>query len=227
MARPATIWTLPNILTITRIGLTPVIALLPFINGYLPKLLAFVVFLIAAVSDIYDGRLARERDEITDLGKLLDPLADKLLLVATLIPIYWITRYPMQQYEIPWWRNLPLVVLVLLIGRELLMTAFRQFAKRRGVVIEALGPGKLKTIVQDIFLGATIGWFAWRDMSESFGWRSGWLGALWDKFHGILVAVTLAIATILTLYSLAVYIYRYRSLLGGAASASPGPRHGR
>ena len=107
------IWTLANILTLSRIALTPVIALLPFINGYLPKLMAFVVFLIAALSDIFDGRLARERDEVTDLGKLLDPLADKLLLFACLIPIYWVTRYPMSQYEIPWWGNLPLIVALL------------------------------------------------------------------------------------------------------------------
>ncbi len=92
------IWTLPNVLTVSRIALTPVIALLPFIDGYLPKLIAFIVFLIAAISDILDGRLARERDEVTDLGKMLDPLADKLLLFACLIPIYWVTRFPMSQY---------------------------------------------------------------------------------------------------------------------------------
>jgi phosphatidylglycerophosphate synthase len=86
------VWTLPNILTIARIALAPVIALLPFIEGWVPKLIAFVVFIAAAISDIYDGKLARERGETTDLGKLLDPLADKLLLFATLIPIYWITR---------------------------------------------------------------------------------------------------------------------------------------
>ena len=62
-------------------------------------------------------------------GDVGDPLADKLLLFATLIPIYWITRYPMQQYEIPWWGNLPLWVAVLLVGREVLMTVFRQVAK--------------------------------------------------------------------------------------------------
>lgn len=217
-------WTLPNILTLARIGLTPVIALLPFIDGYVPKVIAFVVFLVAAISDAYDGYLARERKQITDLGKLLDPLADKLLLLATLIPIYWITRYPMRQYEIPWWGNLPLIVLILLIGREVFMTVFRQVAKKRGVVIAAMGAGKLKTIVQDIFLGATIGWFAWKDLSETFGWRSGWLGALWDQFHGALVAITLAMAVLLTLYSLIVYIYRYRGLLRGAP-ASPGSRN--
>lgn len=206
------IWTLPNILTLARIALTPVIALLPFINGYLPKLIAFVVFLAAAVSDIYDGRLARQRDEITDFGKMLDPLADKLLLFATLIPIYWITRYPMQQYEIPWWGNLPLWVAILLVGRELAMTAFRYLAKRRGVVIAAAGAGKIKTIVQDIFIGATIAWFAWKDMRVTFGWQRGWLGAFWERFHGTVVAITLAGAVLLTAYSLVVYVVRYRRL---------------
>ena len=209
------VWTLPNMLTLARIALAPVIALLPFIHGYLPKLIAFVVFLAAAISDIYDGRLARERHEITDLGKMLDPLADKLLLVATLIPIYWITRYPMRQYEIPWWGNLPLWVAVLLIGREVFMTLFRQLAKHKGVVIAAVGAGKAKTIVQDIFIGATIAWFAWKDLSQEYGWRKGWLGAFWEQFHGALIAVTLAGAILLTLYSLIIYIYRYRNLLRG------------
>jgi CDP-diacylglycerol--glycerol-3-phosphate 3-phosphatidyltransferase len=210
------IWTLPNILTIARIALAPVIALLPFINGYVPKLVAFVVFLAAAISDIYDGRLARERGEITDLGKLLDPLADKLLLVATLIPIFWITRYPLSQYEIPWWGSLPLWVAVLLIGREVAMTVFRQVAKRRGVVIAAAGAGKLKTIVQDVFIGATILWFAWKDLRDAYGWHTGWAGQLWERFHGGFVAVTLAGAVVLTAYSLAVYVYRYRALFKGA-----------
>jgi CDP-diacylglycerol--glycerol-3-phosphate 3-phosphatidyltransferase len=211
------IWTLPNILTLARIALTPVIALLPLIRGATPKLVAFVVFLAAAISDIYDGKLARERQEVTDLGKLLDPIADKLLLFATLVPIYWITRYPMRQYEIPWWGNLPLWVAALLVGRELFMTGFRWFAKRRGVVIAAQRAGKLKTIVQDVFIGATILWFAWKDLAAARGWRRGWLGALWEQIHGTVVAVTLGIAIVVTVYSLAHYLYRYRSLFRGAA----------
>lgn len=220
------IWTRANILTLSRIALTPVIALLPFINGYVPKLIAFVVFLIAAVSDIVDGRLARERDEVTDFGKLLDPLADKLLLFACLIPIYWVTRYPMSQYEIPWWGNLPLIVALLLVGREIVMTVFRQVAKRRGVVIAADTAGKAKTIVQDIFLGATIGWFAWRDMRIEFGWETGWLAAYWDRFHGATVAVTLGVAIMLTVISLLSYIYRYRKLFQSAYPAHPGSGDG-
>ena len=80
-------WTLPNVLTITRIALAPVIALLPFIGGYWPKVIAFVAFLAAAASDIADGYFARSRKQVTDLGILLDPIADKLLLVATLVYI--------------------------------------------------------------------------------------------------------------------------------------------
>jgi len=213
-------WTLPNILTIARIALAPVIALLPFIEGWVPKLIAFGVFIAAAISDIYDGKLARERGETTDLGKLLDPLADKLLLFATLIPIYWITRYPMAQYEIPWWGNLPLWVAILLIGREVAMTVFRQVAKKRGVVIAAGGAGKLKTVVQDIFIGATILWFAWKDMAADFGWRQGWLGTWWERLHGTVVAITLGVAVLLTVYSLGVYIYRHRSLFLGSPTAS-------
>ena len=216
------IWTLPNILTVSRIALTPVIALLPFIDGYLPKLIAFIVFMIAAISDIFDGWLARERDEVTDLGKLLDPLADKLLLFACLIPIYWVTRYPMSQYEIPWWGNLPLIVALLLVGREIAMTMFRLVAKRRGIVIAADYTGKIKTIVQDVFLGATIGWFAWRDMRIEFGWETGWLVAFWDRFHGAVIAVTLGGAVLLTVISLLSYMYRYRRLFRGTYSTHLG-----
>ena len=215
------IWTLPNIITICRIALTPVIALLPFISGYVPKIIAFVIFLAAAISDFYDGRLARERDEITDLGKLLDPIADKLLLFATLVPIYWITNYHMQEYGIPWWGNFPLWVAVILISRELLMTGFRHMAQRRGVVIAAAGAGKLKTIIQDVFIGAMIAWFAWKDMRQAFGWESGWFGEFWERFHGTVIAITLGITVLVTVYSLGVYIYRYRMLFHGASVSTP------
>jgi CDP-diacylglycerol--glycerol-3-phosphate 3-phosphatidyltransferase len=216
------IWTLPNILTLCRIALTPVIALLPFISGYIPKLIAFIVFLAAAISDIYDGRLARERDEITDLGKLLDPIADKLLLFASLVPIWWITNYRMQEYGIPWWGNFPLWVALILVGRELLMTAFRHMAQKKGVVIAAASAGKIKTIVQDIFIGAMIAWFAWKDMRMAFGWETGWFGELWERFHGTVIAVTLMVTVLITVYSLGVYIYKYRMLFRGVPSAPPG-----
>jgi phosphatidylglycerophosphate synthase len=106
-------WTLPNIITLVRIAMTPVIALLPFIEGYWPKLIAFVVFVLVAVTDVWDGYLARSRNEVTDLGKVLDPFADKLLLIAALVPIYWISRHRQDLYGIPIWGSIPLWVCLL------------------------------------------------------------------------------------------------------------------
>ena len=209
-------WTLPNILTLARICLTPVIALLPFIQGYWPKVIALFIFVCAGASDVVDGYLARRYKQVSELGQLLDPIADKLLLFATLIPIFWITRHPtiLVDYRIPWWGSLPVWVALLLVGREVLMTAIRVYAKRRGVVIPAAGAGKLKAVVQNVFIGATIAWFAWKDALAEHRW-AGWFRNFWDKFHGYVVAITLWGAVLLTVYSLIVYIYRYRRLFKG------------
>ena len=177
-------------------------------------MIAFLIFLAAGASDVVDGYLARRRNEVSELGQLLDPVADKLLLFATLIPIFWLTRHPTILYGIPWWGSLPFWVALLLVGRELLITAFRFLAKRRGVVIPAAGAGKLKAVVQNVFIGATIAWFAWRDAWLRHGW-TGRLEEAWNKFHGWFVAVTLAGAIFLTVYSLIVYLYRYRAVLKG------------
>src|SRR5678816_291125 len=181
-------WTLPNIITIVRICFTPVIALLPFIEGYWPKVICFVIFIIAAVSDLFDGYLARRWNQVTDLGKLLDPIADKLLLFATLIPIYFISSQRQHLYDIPVWGSIPLWVCILLIGRELAMTGFRWWAKRKGVVIPA------------------------GDARKPLGWEHSQLANYWNTFHGTFVTVVLAIATALTIYSFAAYIYHYRRL---------------
>ncbi len=207
-----TIWTLPNLLTVGRIAITPVIALLPFIHGYVPKLAAFVIFIVAAVSDVIDGRLARTRNLVSDLGKVLDPIADKLLLLATIGPIYYISQQRADLYDIPVWRSVPLWVCLLLIGREFAMTLFRWWARRRGVVIAAQGPGKLKTVMQNVFVGGTILWFAFRDAWAPLGLAQSWFWHFWKEFHGGFVSVTLAAATVLTVYSFAIYLYRYREL---------------
>ena len=207
-------WTLPNILTLARIALAPVIALLPFIQGATPKIIAFVVFLVAAFSDVIDGWYARRYRAVTDLGVLLDPIADKLMLVAMLVPIFWITRHPtlLVDYRIPWWGSFPLWVATLLVGREFLITVFRFQAKRHGVIIPAAGAGKLKALVQNTFIGATIAWFAWKDLIVEMRWTGSYRD-MWTQFHGWLVAITLGVAVVLTAYSLGVYLYRYRSLL--------------
>ncbi len=205
-------WTIPNILTIARIAITPVIAALPFIEGYWPKLVCFGIYVAASITDVIDGHLARRNNQVTDFGKKLDPIADKLLLLATLVPIWWISQQRQHLYDIPVWGSIPLWVCLLLLGREFAMTGFRWWADRKGVVISAQGPGKLKTVFQNIFIGGTIVWFAFRDARESQGWQADRAARWWNQFHGGFVAVTLAIALVLTVYSFLIYLYRYRRL---------------
>ncbi len=83
---------LPNTITVARIMTAPLIGWLPLMPSWEWRLLAFALFIAAAVTDYYDGMLARTRGLETDLGKLLDPLADKLLLLATLVPMYWLQQ---------------------------------------------------------------------------------------------------------------------------------------
>lgn len=206
---------LPNTLTVGRIVISPLVALLPFAPSWPLRFAAFALFIVVAVTDYWDGKLARSRNLVTRLGTLLDPLADKLLLLATLIPIYWISQERKELYGIPVWGSIPLWVCLLLLGREFAMTAFRQWAKHRGVIIAAGRAGKLKTAFQSIFIGATIAWFAFREALGPMGWRDTPLARFWTHFHGGFVAVTLAIATALTVYSFAVYVYRNRALFRG------------
>jgi phosphatidylglycerophosphate synthase len=103
-------------------------------------------------------------------------------------------------------------VCLLLIGREVAMTAFRWWASRRGVVIPAGSAGKLKTTIQNIFIGAIILWFAFRDARKPLGWEHSRFAEYWNEFHGGFVAVTLAVATLLTVYSFVLYLYRNRAL---------------
>jgi CDP-diacylglycerol--glycerol-3-phosphate 3-phosphatidyltransferase len=212
MTRP-TVWTLPNILTLARIAITPVVAYLPFIQGYWPKLACFVIFVTAAVTDVIDGRLARRRNLVSDLGASLDPLADKLLLFATLGPIWWISQQRHALYDIPVWGSIPLWVCLLLIGREFAMTGFRAWAQRKGVVIAANNAGKMKAALQNVFIGGTLAWFAFRDAVRPMGWQSSPFALWWHQFHGGFVAATLGIALTLTIYSFVVYLVQYRRLL--------------
>jgi CDP-diacylglycerol--glycerol-3-phosphate 3-phosphatidyltransferase len=207
-----TTWTVPNILTVARIAITPVIASLPFINGYWPKLACFVIFVAAAVTDVIDGRIARRNNQITDLGKFLDPIADKLLLFATLGPIWWISRQRQEMYDIPVWGSIPLWVCLLLIGREIAMTVFRAWAQARGVIIHAEIAGKMKAVLQNVFIGGTLTWFAFRDAVGQLGWEHSHFAQYWHQFHGGFVAATLGIALTLTIYSFVAYLIQYRRL---------------
>lgn len=152
--------TLPNAITVARIALTPVVYVLLFIPTFTARFAAFIVFLVAAFSDLWDGYLARKHGWISDFGKLVDPLADKLLLVATFVPFYILSRRDTPDAPLPLIGELPLWVLIVIFGRELAVTVIRSYAARGGLVIAAGGSGKLKAVFQNIFIGTTIFWYA-------------------------------------------------------------------
>jgi CDP-diacylglycerol---glycerol-3-phosphate 3-phosphatidyltransferase len=215
---------LPNTITVGRILAAPFIAALPFIASPSARLVAFLLYVIAAVTDYYDGMLARTRNLITDLGRLLDPLADKLLLFATLVPMFVLmapvndalvpTRAqsidaarlqfitPFGQIGLPWW------IVVIVIGREIFMTIFRHAAARRGVVISAIGPAKWKTGFQSVWVGSAYFWFFAATLARAEGWTSaGWLA--FANFNGIVGTLAMIASVFLTLYSLVLYLRRY------------------
>ena len=204
---------LPNALTLARIIATPLIFILPFAEAWELKLAGFVIYLIAAVTDYWDGALARTRNLVTDLGKLLDPLADKALLLSTLVPIYLLQSghgtVLSMRFVTPWGdAGMPLWVLVVVLGRELFMTVFRQAAARRGTVIAAIGPAKWKTGFQSVWVGSAYFWFA----AKAAAFHGLWTGPLWRafaNFNGIVGVVTMSIAVALTVFSLGLYLRRY------------------
>lgn len=197
-----------------RIGAAPVVFALILSGGFGSNLIAFVVFVTAAVSDLWDGYIARRRGEITDFGKLADPIADKLLVFATFIPFYIVSHRPEAgtSARVPWWGTLPLWVLLVVLGREVLITIFRGFAKRRGVVIAAGKAGKYKALSQNLFIGSLILWYALQARAVENDWM-GRFWTAWQGFHGAVVALMLGIAVVLTAYSLAVYLWRYRAVV--------------
>jgi CDP-diacylglycerol---glycerol-3-phosphate 3-phosphatidyltransferase len=203
---------IPNIITIGRIVLAPAVAALLFVPTFTARLVAFVLFLAAAFSDLWDGHLARKHGWISPFGQLVDPIADKLLLVATFVPFYMLSRQDVPVALIPLFGAFPLWILIVIFGRELLITLIRSWAAKRGVVIPAGSTGKLKAVFQNIFVGTMIFWLALRTASV----RHGWDGALWDawlSFHGAVLLTTLAIALWLTVYSLVVYLREWRRLV--------------
>ena len=129
------ILTLPNGLTITRVLVIPIIIILLFSEGSVYRLINAVLFLLAAVTDTFDGYLARRRGMVTTLGKFLDPLADKLLIVTALIAL------------IPA-RGIPVWMVIIIVGREIAVTGLRSIAAAQGMVIAAGSWGKYTTFLE-------------------------------------------------------------------------------
>jgi CDP-diacylglycerol--glycerol-3-phosphate 3-phosphatidyltransferase len=134
---------LPNLLTVIRILLVPVIVVALLTETRNADTLAAIVFAAAAFTDGLDGYIARSRGSVTTFGKLMDPIADKLLIIAPLVSLVSLDR-------IAAW------VAMVIIAREFAVTGLRMVAVEQGVVIPASTLGKLKTITQVAAIFAVI-----------------------------------------------------------------------
>ncbi len=130
--------TLPNALTLFRIVLIPIFWILETQSTPGAHWAALFVFILAAVTDFFDGQIARRKKLVTSFGKIMDPLADKLLIIAALLLF---TRQG----------DIPFVALMLIISRELAVTSLRVVAMGEGTVLAADLSGKIKTFSQCIY----------------------------------------------------------------------------
>ena len=133
--------TIPNWLCFVRIALIPVFSVLFIKEQYIA---AFITMIVAALTDVFDGKIARKYNLITDFGKFMDPLADKLLVCSAMIAL-------VDQGRIPAW------IVIIIIAREFIISGFRLIAAEKGVVIAAGIWGKLKTVVQMVMVCFLIG----------------------------------------------------------------------
>jgi CDP-diacylglycerol--glycerol-3-phosphate 3-phosphatidyltransferase len=128
---------LPNLLSVARIALIPIFIAVFVHPTPLRSAAAAAIFIVAAVTDLIDGYIARRWQQVTDLGKLLDPLADKLLILAALVLL-------VEQQRVAAW------LAIVLIGRELAVTGLRAIAASERIIIAADQAGKLKVLLQII-----------------------------------------------------------------------------
>ncbi len=190
---------LPNKITISRIVLVPIIMAFYLISS-IPygKLVATILFIIASVTDFLDGYLARKNNQVTDTGKFLDPIADKLLVMAGILIIIVDSILPIYVY---------ILICALIFARDYLVNSLRQVASTKGVVIAADKSGKLKTLLLDIalvgmmFLGSNL--------------QQNWFGGLAVDIISYIVYTIGALAMFMVIYSTVEYFYKNRNVLKG------------
>ena len=187
---------LPNILTILRIILIVPFVILMQSQSPAALLWALIIFVVASLTDLLDGKIARKYNLVTNFGKLMDPLADKLLVMSAML--LFIER-----------RWAPAFVVIIILSREFLVTSVRLLAAKEGTVIPADKWGKAKTMVQMIWVIAAMVWF----YVESSGIADGVLGldaAFWG--YGIII-VLMWLSVILTLISGFNYVVKAKDFI--------------
>lgn len=193
---------LPNKITLSRICLIPVFAVIFFLD-MIPYnyFIAAVIFVVAACTDFFDGHIARKRGLVTNLGKFLDPIADKVLVSTALIFLLVRPQILLVLWQGDWVLVCAGVCVAIILARELIVSGFRMVAASAGLVLAADKIGKVKTTFQDIaiaFLLAGADFFGLAKASEVIN---------------AIGLVCLAVATVLTVWSGISYIVRNRQVL--------------
>jgi len=176
------LWSLPNMLTMGRVAAVPLLVLLMLGEGKWPSFLAALLFSLVCITDLVDGYLARKMGIVTTIGKFLDPLADKLIVMTALIMLI-----PMDRVE-AW-------IVVIIVARELAVTGLRAIAQESGVIIDASELGKRKTAAQ---ISAIIPLLLHHNDYPVFDWN----------FHAI-GSVVIWIALVMTIWSGYDYFKKY------------------
>jgi CDP-diacylglycerol--glycerol-3-phosphate 3-phosphatidyltransferase len=146
MARSEQIWNLPNALTMLRMAVVPLMLVMPFAMSPRGSIILAWLYILAATTDVIDGWLARRGQQVTEVGKLLDPLADKMLVATSLIMLVAVGR-------IESWATWMVVVIV---GRELAVPGLRGIASVGGKAMAASWHGKAKTVCQNLAIIALL-----------------------------------------------------------------------
>jgi CDP-diacylglycerol---glycerol-3-phosphate 3-phosphatidyltransferase len=189
--------TLANTLSVFRIALSPVFLLLIISDDAFLRQLSLVVFFIAAVTDWYDGEIARRSGTVTNMGKFLDPLADKFLTSAAFI------AFALLEY-VPWW------MVIVVVFRDLLITVLRSFAESRGAHIVTSKTAQWKTFIQMTVLYYLLLLIVGKDV----GWLQGALGdSIAALLDGTLVYVLMLAVTLFTLFTGVQYVVGNRRFI--------------
>jgi len=188
---------LPNKITIGRIILTFVFMILLFSGGVLYKIFALIVFVLAALSDLLDGYLAKRNNDVTDFGKLMDPIADKILVLAAFLAF-------VEMQLVPAW------MVVIIIFRELAITGLRILALAKKEILPASMEGKHKTVSQMVSIFTILVFIVVREMGIRFFDIWGVKAEHWFKN---MIFLLMLITVALTLISGVSYLWKNRKIL--------------
>jgi CDP-diacylglycerol--glycerol-3-phosphate 3-phosphatidyltransferase len=185
-----------NRITMLRIMATFVFMFFLFSHGLWGKVIALVIFIFAALSDFLDGHIAHKRNIITDFGKLMDPIADKILVLAAFVAF-------VQMQLIEAW------MLLIIISREILITSLRLFALNKGKVLSAAKAGKHKTFSQMTVIFFILGFVVLKEVMLSyFTWNPAW-----ERFFRQSIYLLMLLTVGLTLYSGLSYLWENRKVI--------------